>query len=100
MKDSSIDRNFGRQAFGSDPRGYHAARPAYPAWVFEVLCQGCGLAPNAATFEVGPGTGIATRRLLELGGSRGDNPARHGREFEPNRDLGYPSGSVLTVKVL
>jgi SAM-dependent methyltransferase len=67
MKDSSIDRNFGRQAFGGNPRGYHAARSAYPAWVFEVLCQRCGLAPNAATFEIGPGTGTATRRLLELG---------------------------------
>jgi len=67
MKDSSIDRNLGRQAFGGNPRGYHAARPAYPAWVFEVLSQRCGLAPNAATFEIGPGTGTATRRLLELG---------------------------------
>jgi SAM-dependent methyltransferase len=67
MNDSSIDRKFGRQAFGGDPRGYHAARPAYPAWVFEVLCERCGLAPNTATFEIGPGTGTATRRLLELG---------------------------------
>ncbi|MBV8728351.1 MAG: class I SAM-dependent methyltransferase [Acidobacteriia bacterium] len=67
MKECSIDRKFGRQGFGSDPSGYHAARPAYPDWVFEVLCDRCGLAPNAAAFEIGAGTGKATFRLLELG---------------------------------
>jgi SAM-dependent methyltransferase len=67
MKESSIHRTFGRRAFGFDPGGYHAARPAYPDWVFDVLSERCGLAPNAATFEIGAGTGTATRRLLELG---------------------------------
>jgi SAM-dependent methyltransferase len=63
----SIQRTFGRQAFGLDPGGYHAARPAYPGWVFDVLCERCGLAPNSVTFEIGAGTGTATHRLLELG---------------------------------
>ncbi len=67
MREPFIDRTFGRQAFGRDPSGYHAARPAYPDWVFDVLCERCGLAPNAVTFEIGAGTGTATRRLLELG---------------------------------
>ena len=67
MSDSFIDRSFGREAFGLDPAGYHAARPAYPDWVNAVLCERCGLRPNAAAFEIGSGTGIATRRLLELG---------------------------------
>jgi SAM-dependent methyltransferase len=67
MEESAIDRKFGRQAFGNDPGGYHAARPAYPNWVFEVLSERCGLTPGAATFEVGPGTGTATHRLLKLG---------------------------------
>jgi hypothetical protein len=62
-----IERAFGRQAFGADPVGYHAARPAYPDWVFEILRQRCGLARSLATFEIGPGTGIATRPLLNLG---------------------------------
>lgn len=53
MKESAIDRKFGRQAFGSNPGGYHAARPPYPEWVFEVLRERCSLAPGAATFEVG-----------------------------------------------
>ncbi len=67
MRQSCIPRTFGRQAFGRDPGGYHAARPAYPEWVFDVLCERCGLTPNAVTFEIGAGTGTATRRLLELG---------------------------------
>jgi SAM-dependent methyltransferase len=64
---SSIDRRFGRQAFGADPASYHATRPGYPDWVFEILRDRCGLAPRTATFEIGAGTGTATRRLLDLG---------------------------------
>jgi SAM-dependent methyltransferase len=63
----SIHRTFGRQAFGLDPDGYHSARPTYPDWVFDILRERCGLAPNTVTFEIGAGTGTATRRLIELG---------------------------------
>jgi SAM-dependent methyltransferase len=69
MSDDLIDRTFGRQGFGTDPGRYHAARPAYPDWVFEVLCEQCGLAGGTATFEIGAGTGTATRRLLDRGAS-------------------------------
>ncbi len=61
-----IDRSFGRQAFGVDPANYDAARPSYPDWVFEELAAR-GLGPGAAVFEIGPGTGTATRRLLAAG---------------------------------
>jgi SAM-dependent methyltransferase len=67
MSKSIISKAFGREAFGLDPANYHLARPAYPEWVYELLCERCGLQQNAATFEIGAGTGIATRRLLELG---------------------------------
>lgn len=67
MSKSIISRAFGREAFGLDPAGYHAARPAYPDWVYEVLRERCGLRPGAASFEIGAGTGIATRRLLAGG---------------------------------
>lgn len=62
-----IKKAFGREAFGLDPAGYHAARAAYPDWVYEVLCNRCGLRQNVATFEIGSGTWIATRHLLKLG---------------------------------
>jgi len=67
MSKSIISKAFGREAFGLDPAGYHAARPAYPDWIYEALCKCCGLRQNVAAFEIGSGTGIATRRLLELG---------------------------------
>ncbi len=64
---TELDRNFGRRAFGLDPANYDAARPDYPDWVFETLRDDCGLAPGSAVFEIGPGTGKATRQLLALG---------------------------------
>jgi len=62
-----LDRHFGRIAFGGDAAGYDAIRPSYPDWVYQLLCERCGLGPATATFEIGAGTGTATRRLLELG---------------------------------
>jgi SAM-dependent methyltransferase len=57
----------GRRAFGDDPAAYGAARPDYPDGLYQRLVARCGLGPGSAVFEVGPGTGIATRRLLALG---------------------------------
>jgi SAM-dependent methyltransferase len=64
---NKLAKEFGRQAFGDDPAGYHSARPRYPEWVFDTLTSRCGLRVNAAVFEIGAGTGTATHRLLELG---------------------------------
>ena len=49
------------------PVGYDRARPDYPSRVYEILTARCGLRPGAATLEIGPGNGLATRRLLALG---------------------------------
>src|SRR5215472_3130616 len=70
MNEFVIPRTFGRQAFGRDPGGYDSARPAYPDWVFDFLGERCGLASDTVTFEIGAGTGTATRQLLK----RGANP--------------------------
>jgi SAM-dependent methyltransferase len=56
-----------RRLFGGDPAGYDRARPDYPARVYRILTARCGLRPGAATLEIGPGSGLATRRLLALG---------------------------------
>ena len=62
-----IDRSEGRRLFGADPAAYDRARPGHPDRVYDVLVERCGLEPGKAVLEIGPGTGQATRRLLELG---------------------------------
>lgn len=64
-----IDRSYGKVAFGGDPGRYHQARPGYPAQIYKILQNRCGLRPGSCAFEVGPGTGLASQRLLELGAS-------------------------------
>lgn len=61
---STLDRSFGRNAFGDDPGNYHAARPPYPRRVWEVLERQAGLAAGISILEIGAGTGLATRELV------------------------------------
>lgn len=60
-----IPLSAGRDAFGSDPQGYDSARPDYPPEVAVWLGMLCPKA-GAHCFEIGPGTGMATRLLLAL----------------------------------
>ena len=62
-----IDRREGRRLFGLAPEAYDASRPDYPDWIFEELCETQALFDGAATLEIGPGSGRATRRLIEHG---------------------------------
>src|SRR5437588_4901876 len=45
----------------------YEARPAYPARVFDVLVERCGLRQGSRVIEIGPGSGQATIPMLELG---------------------------------
>lgn len=56
----------GRRAFGRDPAAYDRSRPDYPDIVFETLAALTGPGPWPA-FEIGPGGGLATRKLLSAG---------------------------------
>src|SRR6201997_4535840 len=62
-----ISLNDGRRLFGNDPKTSAEARPDYPDALYARLIARCGLRPGASVFEIGPGTGIATRHLLSLG---------------------------------
>jgi SAM-dependent methyltransferase len=62
-----LSRSAGRRLFGTDPDTYDAARPGHAEWVYELLHERCGLTQGSKVLEVGPGTGQATQRLLELG---------------------------------
>jgi SAM-dependent methyltransferase len=59
----------GRWLFGNDPFAYANARPDYPAELYEKLRARCGLRAGTSVFEIGAGTGLATRRLLAMGAS-------------------------------
>jgi SAM-dependent methyltransferase len=60
-----LDRRVGSAAFGEDVAGYAAGRLDYPEALFEVLGQRAGLAAGTRVLEIGPGTGQASRRLLD-----------------------------------
>ena len=57
----------GHNLFGEDVAGYQAGRPGYPDALFDRLVERFGLGASSHVLEIGPGTGQATRRLLELG---------------------------------
>ena len=61
---SSLDRSFGRTAFGDDAANYHAARPPYPEAVWIALRERAGLYPGVDILEIGAGSGLATGPLL------------------------------------
>lgn len=65
----TIPENEGRSAFGSNALGYDESRPEYPAWMFDLLLREKALYEGVKTLEIGPGSGLATRRLIELGAS-------------------------------
>ena len=67
MTSQRIRREEGRRLFGADIAAYDWGRPGHPPRVYEVLVERCRLVPGAHVLEIGPGTGQATRRLLELG---------------------------------
>ena len=58
-----------RTLFGTDVAAYASGRPGYPDRVYELLQTRCGLGPGSRVVEMGRGTGQATGRLLEAGGS-------------------------------
>ena len=43
------------------------ARPQYPDEIYELLARRCGCGPGTRVVEIGPATGLATMRLLDMG---------------------------------
>jgi SAM-dependent methyltransferase len=58
---SSSDRFLGRV------ENYAKHRPSYPASAIDLLAQRCGLRPGAQVIDLGAGTGILSRLLIERG---------------------------------
>lgn len=62
-----LPRSAGRSAFGGNPANYDSARCGYPVELFDCLAR---RSTCRAILEIGAGTGIATRGLLELAPER------------------------------
>ena len=62
---ASLERSFGKEAFGADPANYHGARPPYPQATWDALVQRAGLRAGIDILEIGAGTGLATIPLLK-----------------------------------
>jgi SAM-dependent methyltransferase len=65
----ALRREDGRRLFGLDPSVYDAGRPQYPPALYQALERRCGLGDARRILEIGPGTGLVTRRLLATGSS-------------------------------
>lgn len=63
---SQIDESR-RLSFEARADEYRTARPPYPARLYDILVQVCGLGPGSRVLEIGAGTGQATRDLLAAG---------------------------------
>lgn len=88
-----LSRESGRNIFGADAAGYDAARPGYPAELYETIAAYAG-SPFQAIGEIGPGTGLATSALLEF------EPQRY-VAFEPDAALTeYLRGRFETIEVV
>lgn len=59
-----LDQEIGRSIFGQDAAGYDSARVGYPSGLFERLFERTDVPQHVSIFEVGAGTGLATRDLL------------------------------------
>lgn len=55
------------ERFSNRVATYVQARPSYPPEALDLLAERCGLTPQAVVADIGSGTGILTRLLLERG---------------------------------
>ena len=95
--DDSGDLHLQRRGlFSSDVAAYDLGRPGYPDRVYELLGDVCGLSPGTEVLEIGPGTGQATGRLLDIGATV--TAVELGPEMAARLEAKH-EGRSLTVKV-
>lgn len=93
----SMNRGEGRRLFGHDPDGYQRGRPPYPPAAYSLMVDVGAVFPGASTLEVGAGSGLATRRLLELGADPLTVVEPDERFHAALRELGSSTGHEVTI---
>src|SRR5262245_14509817 len=93
-----------RLTFDEDAENYRSARPAYPERVYEILAARFDLRLGTRVLEVGPGSGQATRVLLDHGAEvtaveLGERFAAQLRTELAGRPLRVVVGDFATVDV-
>jgi len=66
---------------------YQRYRPSYPTEVIDLLRRECALGPEMVAADIGSGTGIFTRLLLETGATV--------IAVEPNAEMRYAAEQML-----
>jgi SAM-dependent methyltransferase len=80
------------QRFSNRVDNYIRYRPGYPAAILDLLRERCGLSPQARIADIGFGTGILTRMLLENGNTVfGIEPNQEMREAGERLLAGFPN---------
>lgn len=103
-RDDAARRQRFATVFDADVGNYEAARPGYPPAVFELLSQRCGLGRGSRVLEIGPGPGVATLPLLDLGAEivaveAGERMAERLRERTVGRNCEVLHGPFETVEL-
>src|SRR5882724_5446254 len=79
------------QRFSDRVDNYIRYRPGYPIEILDLLRERCGLTPQARIADIGFGTGIFTRMLLENGNTVvGIEPNQEMREAGARLLTGFP----------
>jgi SAM-dependent methyltransferase len=99
-----LARTTGARVFGADAAGYAAGRIGYPAELYEAIARRSGNVESI--LEIGPGTGLATRALLDrfaprrlLAVEADTGMAAHLRAGLDNAAVTIVTGNFLTAPI-
>lgn len=84
----SVDARDPTKRFSGRVAEYVRARPSYPQGVLPILRDACGLRPGSVVADLGSGTGLFTKLLLESGATV--------HAVEPNDEMRAAAESMLS----
>lgn len=93
----------GKAIFDAVADEYHQARPTYPAGIYDVLEEELGGLTGARVLDIGAGTGIASRQLLDRGATvialdLAEQMLRHALASSPTPAVVRADGAVIPLR--